>query len=69
MNKQRRLTDIQLTVLNMKLAKRTNAEIACVIGVHPATVSCKWRDIQKGIKKGAYNNLPGDFPATKDLFN
>ena len=66
--KQRNLTDIQLKVIEMKMSRNSNAQIAAVIGVHPDTVSCKWRDIQKGIAKGAYRNLPDHLSVTGDLF-
>ena len=52
----------------MSLAGKSNFEIANVLGIHPATVSCKRRDMEKGIKKGAYNNLPDHLRATGDLF-
>lgn len=58
MKKQRPLTEIQLTVLNLKLDGATNDYISQVLGIHPATVSCKYSDIKRGIAKGAYNNLP-----------
>lgn len=67
--KQRPLTDIQLTVIRMKHDGRSNAAIAAALSIHPATVSCKWRDIRKGIAKGAYNNLPDDLCVTGDLFS
>ena len=66
--KQRALTNIQLTVLTMRMVGRSNYTISAVLGVHPDTVSCKWRAIQKGIAKGAYNNLPESLNATGDLF-
>lgn len=66
--KQRALTDIQLTVLKMHFNGRSNLEIAAVIGVHPATVSCKLRDIRKGMAKGAYHNLPQELNLNGDLF-
>lgn len=67
--KQRPLTEIQLTVLNMSLGGKSNSEIAYALSIHPDTVSCKRRAIEKGIKKGAYNNLPDHLKATGDLFD
>jgi len=66
--KKRALTEMQLTVLNMKLNKHTNNEIASVLGIHPDTVSNKWTAIQLGIKKDAYNNVPGHVSFNMDLF-
>jgi hypothetical protein len=68
MKKQRPLTDIQLTVLKMKLDGKTNYQISDVLGIHPATVSCKYSDLKRGIAKGAYNNLPSEMRSTGDLF-
>lgn len=67
--KQRPLTKIQLTVLTMKLAGNGNYAISQVVGIHPDTVSNKWTAIQKGIAKGAYNNLPDTLNSTGDLFS
>jgi len=67
--KQRPLTETQLTVLNMKLNKHSNNEIAAALGIHPDTVSNKWTAIQSGIGKGAYNNIPGHVSFNLDLFN
>lgn len=69
LKKQRPLTEVQLVVIHMKMAKKTNDEIAIAVGIHPATVSCKWRAIQKGIAKGAYNNLPTSMNFSGDLFD
>lgn len=66
--KQRNLTDIQIIVLMMKLQGNNNYSISQVLGIHPATVSCKWTAIKKGIAKGAYNNLPEHLNASHDLF-
>lgn len=68
MKKQRPLTDIQLTVLKMKLEGKTNYQISAVLGIHPDTVSCKYSDLKRGIAKGAYNNLPIEMRSTGDLF-
>lgn len=68
MKKQRPLTDIQLTVLRMKLDGNSNDQISAVLGIHPATVSNKYSDLKRGIAKGAYNNLPSDMRSTGDLF-
>lgn len=67
--KQRALTEIQLMVLTMHMVGKSNIEIGEVISVHPATVSCKLRDIRKGMAKGAYNNLPPEINGTLDLFS
>lgn len=67
--KQRPLTDIQLTVIRMRMEGKSNQAIGHTLSIHPATVSCKWRAIQKGIAKGAYNNLPDDLCTSKDLFS
>lgn len=66
--KQRALTDIQLTVLNLKRLGNTNYAISQVLGCHPDTVSNKWTAIKHGIEKGAYHNLPVDMRVSKDLF-
>ena len=66
--KQRALTDIQLTVIMMKIHGNNNYAISQVLGIHPDTVSCKWSAINRGIAKGAYNNLPKHLNASGDLF-
>lgn len=65
--KQRPLTSIQLTVLTMKMAGENKYAISQFLGIHPDTVSLKYRAILRGIQKGAYNNLP-KLNATGDLF-
>jgi transcriptional regulator len=65
--KQRPLTQIQLTVLTLKLDGATNQSIAEILGIHPATVSCKYSDIKRGIAKGAYNNLPENLSYQQSL--
>ncbi|MGV3581879.1 MAG: LuxR C-terminal-related transcriptional regulator [Methylophilus sp.] len=68
MIKQRQLTEIQLSVLTMRLNGKTTNEIASKLGIHPNTVSKKYRAMMRGIAKGAYSNLPAEFSATGDLF-
>lgn len=52
----------------MRLNGKSNNEIASKLGIHPATVNNKYTDIMRGMKKGAYNNLPTEYSATGDLF-
>lgn len=66
--KQRPLTRIQLTVIMMKMHGNNNYAISQVLGIHPDTVSNKWTAIQRGIAKGAYNNLPDHLSDSGDLF-
>lgn len=67
--KQRLLTEIQLTVLTMKLAGNSYFEISQVLHIHPATVSGKYAAIRRGISKDAYSNVPDVQNVNGDLFS
>ncbi len=67
--KQRPLTEIQLTVLQMKLSGCSREGIGAKLCIHPDTVSGKYQAIMRGIAKGSYNNLPAEYRATGDLFD
>ncbi|MBI3146350.1 MAG: hypothetical protein HYZ18_14080 [Pseudogulbenkiania sp.] len=65
--KPRNLTDQQRRLIEMDMAGATDAAIAEALGIHTGTVRAKRAAIRRGMKKGAYTDLPA-IPATMDLF-
>lgn len=65
--KQRQLTEKQRKLLEMDVAGATDEEIAVELAIHPGTVRAKRAALQRGIRKGAYSDLPA-MPGSGDLF-
>lgn len=63
--KKRKLTEVQITVINMIEAGFTYKRIGEALGINENTARQKHKAIILGIKKGAYCNLP---PKMNDLF-